>query len=79
MRRKPSHFRIITCGPPFFSFSEHTTHLDSPSASSTRKVKRFGKLVSVAVGGPLAGQRAKESGIAGHNASAADELCCGSV
>ena len=77
--RKPEFFRIETCGEPLGSLSVHTTHLPVPLAFSTRKSSCLGNLEIVSVAGPLAGQRAYESGIAGHNGGETPERSLGSV
>ena len=77
--RKPEFLRIETCGEPLGSLSSHTTHLPMPSACSTLKSSRVGNLEIVSVGGPLHGQRANVSGIAGHNGGECPERSLGSV
>ena len=77
--RKPELRRIETCGEPLHSLLVHTTHLAWPSASSTRKSSCEGNFEIVSVAGPLAGQRANESGIAGHMGGEIDDRSLGSV
>ena len=77
--RKPEFFRIETCGEPLGSLPEHETHLPVPSAFSTRNSSCLGNLEIVSVAGPTAGQRAYESGIAGHNGGETPERSLGSV
>ena len=77
--RKPEFLRIETCGEPLGSLSSHTTHLPMPSACSTLKSSCRGNLEIVSVAGPLHGQRANVSGIAGHNGGECPERSLGSV
>ena len=77
--RKPEFLRIETCGEPLGSLSSHTTHLPMPSACSTLKSSCLGNLEIVSVAGPLHGQRANVSGIAGHNGGECPERSLGSV